>query len=57
MFYAIKWHYDQGKKDKQMDKRALLRAVAKVAAVFLLALLGVGLLAYFLVTKLGLAMT
>ena len=57
MFYAIKWHYDQGKKEKQMDKRALLRAVAKVAAVFLLALLGVGLLAYFLVTKLGLAMT
>ena len=40
MFFAIKWHYDQGKK-KGMDKRALLRAGGKVAAVFMLALLGV----------------
>lgn len=53
-YFAIKWHYDQGKK---MDKRALLRAGGKVAAVFVLALLGVGLVTFFLVTRLGLDMT
>ena len=32
MFFAIKWHYDQGKK----EKRAVLGAGSKVAAVFVL---------------------
>ncbi|GGH64706.1 hypothetical protein GCM10010975_31780 [Comamonas phosphati] len=40
MFFAIKWHYDQGRK-KGVDTRALLLTVGKVAAVFMLALLGV----------------
>jgi hypothetical protein len=40
MFFAIKWHYDQGKK-KGMDTRTLLLTVGKVAAIFMLALLGV----------------
>lgn len=39
MFFAIKWHYDQGKKG--VDKRALLRTTGKVAAIFVLALLAV----------------
>ena len=39
MFFAIKWHYDQGKKG--VDKRALLRTTGKVAAIFMLALLAV----------------
>lgn len=52
MFFAIKWHYDQGKKGA--DKRALLRAGGKVAAAFLLALLCVGLFTYTLATRLGL---
>jgi uncharacterized protein YqhQ len=56
MFFAIKWHYDQGKKDqdKKMEKRAVLRAVGKVAAVFVLSLLALGLFTFFLIRMLGL---
>ncbi len=54
MFFAIKWHYDQGKKEKEMDKRAVLRAGAKVAAVFVLSLLGLGLFTFVLVRMLHL---
>ena len=57
MFFAIKWHYDQGKKDSAQDKRAVLRSVGKVAAIFLLALLGLGLFTYVLVTTVGLNLT
>jgi hypothetical protein len=52
MFFAIKWHYDQEMK-KGKDKRAVLGAAGRLAAVFVLALLGVGLLAYALITVLG----
>jgi hypothetical protein len=51
MFFAIKWHYDQGEKG---DRRALLRTGGKMAAVFVLALLGVGLIAFALSRMLGL---
>lgn len=56
MFFAIKWHYDQGEKnaDRKKEKRAVLRATGMVAAVFVLLLLGLGLLTYVLATKLGL---
>ncbi len=56
MFYAIKWHYDQGKKEaeKGRERRAVLRAGGKVAAVFLLSLLGVGLVTVALSRMLGL---
>jgi hypothetical protein len=54
MFFAIKWHYDQGKKEKAMDKRAVLRAVGKVAAVFVLSLLGLLFFTFFLGSRLGL---
>jgi hypothetical protein len=61
MFFAIKWHYDQGKKKKQMgqaeEKRAVLRASGKVAAVFMLSLLGLGLLTFVLAGMLGLDLT
>lgn len=40
MFYAIKWHYDQDKKGKVRDRRALLRTASVVAVVFVLALVG-----------------
>jgi hypothetical protein len=55
MFFAIKWHYDQGKKgkDKPLEKRAVLRASGKVVAVFVLALLGVGLVTFGLIRVLG----
>ncbi len=51
MFFAIKWHYDQGEKG---DRRAALRTGGKLAAVFVLAVLGVGLIAFMLGNMLGL---
>jgi len=56
MFYAIKWHYDQGKKGKVQERRAVLRAAGKVAAIFVLSLVALGLLTYFLLSKLSLDM-
>lgn len=55
MFFAIKWHYDQGKRLK--DKLAVLRAGGKVAIVFVLALLVLGLVTFALGRKLGLDLT
>ncbi|CAM4134946.1 MAG: hypothetical protein RR718_01270 [Comamonas sp.] len=52
MFFAIKWHYDQGKK-KGVSKGALLRTVAKVAALFLLGLLAVLLFTFGIAKMLG----
>ena len=52
MFFAIKWHYDQGKMGA--GKRALLLTVGKVAAVFVLALLGVLFFTFVLASSLGL---
>ena len=52
MFFAIKWHYDQGKKEN--GKRATLRAGGKVAAIFVVSLMGVGFLTLFLVRMLHL---
>jgi len=61
MFYAIKWHYDQGKKEKQIAKqeelRAVLHASGKVAAGFALSLLGLGLVTFALCTTLGVDLT
>lgn len=53
MFFAIKWHYDQGKKQKLEERRAVLLAGGKVAALFMLSLLGVGLLTFVLIRMLG----
>jgi len=57
MFFAVKWHYDQGRKGKEAGKeteqRDLLRAGGKVAAIFVVALLVLGLVAYGLLTMLG----
>ena len=59
MFFAIKWHYDQGKKEQNTknEKRAVLRAVGKVAAVFVLLLLGLVLVTFVLAGRLGLDLT
>jgi len=54
MFFAIKWHYDQGQKEHATDKRAVLRAGSKVAAIFLLSLLGLALFTFLLVKTVGL---
>jgi len=53
MFFAIKWHYERGKKGKDKQS-AVLRAGGKVAAVFVLSLLGLSLLAFGLGRMLGL---
>jgi len=55
MFFAIKWHYDQGKKGK--EKRGALRAGSKVAAVFVLSLLGLVLVTFVFARMLGLDLT
>ncbi|WP_295993169.1 hypothetical protein [Rugamonas sp.] len=57
MFYAVKWHYDQGKKGKGREKGAVLRASGKVAAVFVLSLLSLGLVTFFLIRMLGMDLT
>jgi uncharacterized membrane protein YwzB len=51
MFYAIKWHYDQGEKGGTL---ALLRTGGKVTAAFLVTVLVVVILALALSNMLGL---
>jgi len=55
MFFAVKWHYDQGKKGKQM--RSVLRASGTVAAIFMLSLLGLSLFTFLLIKMLGMDLT
>ncbi|MES2076424.1 MAG: hypothetical protein V4462_12485 [Pseudomonadota bacterium] len=55
MFFAIKWHYDQGQKVR--ETRAVLRAGGKVAVVFVLSLLGLVLVTFTLGRSLGLDLT
>ena len=57
MLFAVKWHYDQGKKGKKEEARAVLRASGKVAAVFTLSLLVLGLVTFVFIKKLGLDLT
>jgi len=56
MFFAIKWHYDQGKKDKdkQKEMRAVLRAGGKIAVAFVVAVVLLGVATFALGRKLGL---
>ena len=54
MFFAIKWHYDQGKKKNGMDRRTLVIGVAKVVIIFVVLLAVLGYLTLLLVRKLGL---
>lgn len=56
MFFAVKWHYDQGKKgaEAREEARAVLRASGKVAAVFVLGLLGIVLVTFFFARTVGL---
>ena len=56
MFFAVKWHYDQGKKeqDKGLEQRAVLRASGKVAVIFMLSLLCLGFFTFVLASTFGL---
>jgi len=59
MFYAVKWHYDQGKKAQEAkdEMRTVLRASGKVAAGFALSVLGLGLFTFVLCRMFGLDLT
>ncbi|SIQ55656.1 hypothetical protein [Pseudacidovorax sp. RU35E] len=50
MFFAIKWHYEQG---QSLSKRALLLTAGKVAAVFVVVLAAVLLLTFGVAAGLG----
>ena len=52
MFFAIKWHYDQGKK-KGVDNRTFMLTVAKLVVAFLLGLTLVLLFTFGLAKMLG----
>ena len=56
MFFAIKWHYDQGSKEQDYGKeqRAVLRASGKVAAIFMLSLVCLGIFTYVIASTFGL---
>jgi len=51
MFFAIKWHYDQG--EKRMNTRALLFTGGKIAVAFILSLMAVLYLTFGLARALG----
>ncbi|MBG7620099.1 hypothetical protein I5R65_11550 [Herbaspirillum sp. AP02] len=59
MFYAIKWHYDQGKKEKEKGKemRVVLRGAVTVIAIFLVLLVGLGVVTYDVAKMFGLELT
>ena len=59
MFFAIKWHYDQGKKDPDHKKelRTVLVAASKAIAIFAFLLLGLILVTFEIAKNLGLDMT
>jgi hypothetical protein len=57
MFFAIKWHYDQGKKGKVKERRAVLNAAGKVTVVFLLLALGLVFGTFAVAKRLGLDLT
>ncbi|HEU5436659.1 MAG TPA: hypothetical protein VFU95_09610 [Telluria sp.] len=55
MFYAVKWHYDKGRKGlKKEQTRTVLRRGGKVAAVFVVLVVGLIVITLFLSRKLGL---
>lgn len=55
MFFAIKWHYDQSKKDKDRKKemRAVLRGAVIAVALFALLLVVLGSLTFELMKLMG----
>jgi hypothetical protein len=53
MFFAIKWHYDQGKKGKVREMRSVLRVAGMVTALFMLALVGLVFVTFALGRRLG----
>jgi len=60
MFLAIKWHYDQGREGRPIERRAVLRAAGKVslfAIIFVLLAAALLLATFAFSKKLGLDLT
>jgi hypothetical protein len=57
MFFAIKWHYDQGKKGRNKERREVLRAAIKAGVLFVLLLVGLGIVTLDVASMLGLELT
>lgn len=61
MFFAIKWHYDQGKKVNgktlRNERSVILSSAVKVALVFIVSLLCIGLSTFALIRTLGMDLT
>ncbi|MBF5007106.1 hypothetical protein [Diaphorobacter caeni] len=55
MFFAIKWHYDQGKK-KGKVKRAALRGSSLLAAALVLGIVIVGIITVVLMSPLDMSL-
>ncbi|UPG92180.1 hypothetical protein L2Y96_10555 [Luteibacter aegosomaticola] len=53
MFLAIKWHYDQGKLGRQVERRAVMRMAGLWAAIFLPLLAGLLWVTFYVCNKLG----
>lgn len=56
MFYAVKWHYDQGKKKGTEAQRAVLRGSLKLVALFVVLVVVLLLVTFRVGTWLGLDM-
>jgi len=60
MFFAIKWHYDQGKKGKPIERRVVLRTAGRAAlfaTIFVLLAVALLLATFAFGKKLGLDLT
>jgi heme A synthase len=55
MFFAIKWHYDQGKK-KGKDKRVALRGSSMLAAALVLGIVIAGITTVVLMSPLDMSL-
>ncbi|MET4675805.1 MULTISPECIES: hypothetical protein [unclassified Luteibacter] len=54
MFLAVKWHYEQGKKGRHAERRAVLLKVGAVAVIFMVLLAGLLFATFAVARKLGL---
>ncbi len=54
MFFAIKWHYDKGQKQRKIEKPEMIRTAIKITVIFLLSLVILLLVTFFIANQLGL---
>jgi heme/copper-type cytochrome/quinol oxidase subunit 2 len=54
MFFAVKWHYDQGKLGRHKERRRVLRLVGTTVAIFVPLVVGLLYATFYVCDKLGL---